>query len=261
MWSCPGHEDRNPSLSVTNGNGRVLVHDHGGCPLEAVLAPLGLNKRDLFEEPRTANAERERSRIVATYDYVDEQGTLLYQVVRLEPKGFRQRRPDGNGGWIWNLKDTRRVLYRLPEVLDAVAAGDTIHVCEGEKDVDALRALLKVATCSAGGAGSWRDELCDSLRGAEVVIVADKDKPGRKHARQIYDSLQGLAASIRIVEARTGNDASDHLKAGHSVEELIEVDLADWTEPEQDSVVAELLDPSEYFDERGLVVAKLARPI
>ena len=55
---------------------------------------------------------RPQPRIVKTYGYCDENGTLLFQVVRFEPKGFRQRRPDGYGGWIWKLQDTRRVPYR-----------------------------------------------------------------------------------------------------------------------------------------------------
>jgi len=83
---------------------------------------------------------------VKTYGYCDENGTLLFQVVRFEPKGFRQRRPDGRGGWIWNLKDTRRVPYLLPHLVKAVAAGETIYVPEGEKDVDNLRAIGFAAT-------------------------------------------------------------------------------------------------------------------
>ena len=39
--------------------------------------------------------------IEATYDYRDEAGRLTYQVVRYPPKDFRQRRPDGSGGWVW----------------------------------------------------------------------------------------------------------------------------------------------------------------
>src|SRR5687767_9829201 len=49
---------------------------------------------------------------VATYDYADESGQLLFQVCRKPDKQFRQRRPDGRGGWTWGTKDVRRVLYR-----------------------------------------------------------------------------------------------------------------------------------------------------
>ena len=72
-------------------------------------------------------------RIVAKYDYTDAAGALLYQVLRLEPKSFRQRRPDGNGGWTWEL-DERRVPYQWPELLKY--PDGTVFVCEGEKDAD-----------------------------------------------------------------------------------------------------------------------------
>src|SRR5262249_33485356 len=58
-----------------------------------------------------------KARIVATYPYTDAAGTLLYEVVRLEPKSFRQRRPDGRGGWVWSVKDCKRVPYRLSDML------------------------------------------------------------------------------------------------------------------------------------------------
>jgi hypothetical protein len=92
---------------------------------------------------------------VAWYDYKDAGGTLLFQVVRFDPKDFRQRRPSGSGGWIWNLKGVDRVLYRLPELLKAPPT-TPVYVCEGEKDVDTLRAHMLVATCNPGGAAKGR---------------------------------------------------------------------------------------------------------
>jgi hypothetical protein len=174
---------------------------------------------DLY--PDGPKAER---RIVSTYDYADEAGTLLYQVVRFAPKDFRQRRPDGTGGWVWDMKNVRRVLYRLPAVIEAVRQGETVYVCEGEKDCDAVNALDGsgfVATCNPGGAGKWRAEHAECLRGASrVVIVADKDEPGRRHALDVRASLKGIVDDVRIVEAKTGKDAYDHLAAGHGLEEL-----------------------------------------
>src|SRR5262249_51023915 len=147
--TCPAHEDRSPSLAVGVGrDGRVLLHCHAGCELDVILAALSLKTADLFDP--AANGSR---RIVATYDYLDEQGALLFQVVRFDPKAFVQRRPDGRGGWVWKTKNTRRVLYRLPQVIDAVLAGETIYIAEGEKDVHALEAAGVVATTSPMGAG------------------------------------------------------------------------------------------------------------
>src|SRR4029077_5492027 len=126
---------------------------------------------------------------------VDENGELLFQVVRFEPKDFRQRRPSGSD-WVWNLDHTRRVLYRLPEVLPAAF----VLVCEGEKDCETARTLAIVATCNAGGAGKWREEYAESLRGKSIAIVADADSPGRKHSQQVAESLFGAVESLKVLE-------------------------------------------------------------
>src|SRR5277367_6151811 len=104
MAKCPAHEDSKPSLAIRERDGKFLLHCHAGCTSEAVARAAGLELRELFTE----NGEPQ---IAETYDYTDEAGELLYQVVRLSPKGFRQRKPDGKGGWTWNLNGTRRVLY------------------------------------------------------------------------------------------------------------------------------------------------------
>jgi 5S rRNA maturation endonuclease (ribonuclease M5) len=216
---CPAHEDRNPSLSIAEGeDGRVLVKCHAGCETEAVLSELGLELRDLFPEKPSENGSR---RIIANYPYVDEQGQLLFEAVRFEPKDFRQRRPDGQGGWIWNLQGVRRVLYRLP---DAAAAAGTVYVVEGEKDVHALKALGLVATTSPMGAGKWRDEYAESLRGAgRVVVLSDDDEEGRAHAEQVARSLAGVVSDVRVVElwprGETKADVSDWIAVAADDEE------------------------------------------
>src|SRR6266436_5508784 len=147
MAKCPAHDDRNPSLSIREVDGKVLLHCHAGCTQRDVID--ALKARGLWQPERT-----EDRRIVATYDYTDEHGDLLYQVVRYQPKDFKQRRPDGCGGWIWR-KSARHVLYHLPEVLEA----PIVFVAEGEKDVETLRSHGFVATTTAGGAKApWLPE-------------------------------------------------------------------------------------------------------
>jgi len=154
---CPAHDDGTASLSVSEASdGKILMHCHAGCAPEAICSKLGLTLADLFTD--TANGNGGKPSIVATYDYADERGTLLFQVCRMWPKDFRQRQPDGNGAWTWNTKGVRRVLYRLPETLAAVQRAETVYVVEGEKDVAALVANGFAATCNAGGAGKWRSE-------------------------------------------------------------------------------------------------------
>lgn len=168
-------------------------------------------------------------RIVATYDYRDEAGDLLYQAVRYHPKGFKQRRPDGQGDWIWNIKEVRLIPYRLPELRAADPAA-TVYVVEGEKDVENLRTLGFVATCNAMGAVKWRAEYNAFLRGRQVVIVPDNDKAGADHARTVASALVGIAASVKVLDLPAlpqGGDVSDWLTSGGTPERL--TGLADAT--------------------------------
>jgi|GEM_PF-440626 len=219
MAQCPSHEDRKPSLAIGEGDDlRALLNCHAGCANESVTAALGLTMADLYPE-----RQEQPRRIVTTYDYTDEAGEILFQTVRYDPKDFRQRRPDGNGGWVWNLIGTRRVLYRLPELL---AATGTVYDVEGEKDADRLIALGLTATCNPMGAGKWREEYVDYLRGVDkVIVVADRDAAGRAHAAAVADSLTRAGITVELVEPATGKDVSDHLAAGHSIEELVAINL------------------------------------
>jgi hypothetical protein len=133
----------------------------------------------LFETPQTGY-QSPRPSIIATYDYQDEGGTLLSQVCRFEPKDFRQRRPDDNGGWVWSVKGVRHVHYRLPQLLE----NDDRVICivEGEKAADRLWKLGVPATCSAGGAGKWREAEQILSRGRRVMIIPDRD-PQKVHPK------------------------------------------------------------------------------
>lgn len=165
--------------------------------------------------PRPTNGGGDNpARIVETYPYTDEQGVLLFEVVRLEPKDFRQRAPDGAGGWTWKTKGIRRPIFRLQQVQVAAAAGVPIWVVEGEKDVIALESAGAVATCNPGGAGKgkWLLEHSLALSGAKAVyIVGDKDEPGRAHAQGVARSLAGMVGETRILEAIHGKDAAEAL--------------------------------------------------
>jgi putative DNA primase/helicase len=192
-----------------------------------VLEAIGLDMRDLFP-PRTTPppSPPPPRRIVATYPYHDEDGKLLFEAVRYEPKDFRQRRPDGNGDWTWSVKGVLAVPYRLPELVEAVRAGRHVFVVEGEKDADTMLDLGLVATCNAGGSGKWTAEHSECLRGARVVILPDHDEPGQKHAREVAESLRGIAAEVRVLELpglAPKGDVSDWLDAGGTVEALKEL--------------------------------------
>jgi putative DNA primase/helicase len=221
---CPAHDDRRASLSVAEGDdGRVLLRCHAGCSTESVARALGLELRDLFADRPAPPPSAPARRIVATYDYVDEAGTLLYEVVRYAPKDFRQRRPDGRGGWVWGLGDVERVPYRLPEVIRAARDGRVVFIVEGEKDADRLASLGLVATTCPGGAGKWLPEWGQYCAGAHVAILPDNDDVGRRHARDVARSVHAHARSVRIVELPglpPRGDISDWLDAGHTRDDL-----------------------------------------
>jgi putative DNA primase/helicase len=212
MACCPAHKDRNPSLSLRDSaDGRVLVYCHAGCAQAAAIA--ALLKLGLWLK----NDMVQRSVIAETYDYTDELGLLLYQVVRTEPKGFFQRRPDSHGGWI-NKKGERQVLYRLNEVIRA----RIVFVVEGEKDVERLRDQGFVATTNAGGANApWLPAYTAALRGREVVLIPDNDRPGRQRALRIANALVGQVARLSFFELEGAKDVSDWFDQGHSEVEFI----------------------------------------
>jgi AAA domain len=159
---------------------------------------------------------------LAVYQYRDKKGKLLYETVRTEPKSFLQRRPDGKGGWIWNLDGVELVLYRLPELL-AAELTKTVYVVEGEKCADALAALGFVTTTNPLGAGSWREEYSEQLRGHNVAILPDNDDTGRTHVDTATRSLLAKATSIKVV-ALPGpppkGDVVDWLESGGTAEQL-----------------------------------------
>lgn len=231
MARCPAHDDGKASLSLSVGKEHpVVLHCHAGCDRDTILKEIGLTWDDLCK-PRDQREQRAewtpRGPAVAVYDYVDEDAKLLFQVLRTADKQFSQRRPDPSApkGWRWNLADTRRVLYRLPKVIEGIRDGHVIFIVEGEKDVHALEGQHLVATCNPGGAGKWRAEYCETFRDADVTIVCDRDEVGHKHARQVRDMLTGIARSIRIMEPAVGKDAADHFGAGKTLMDLVEI----WT--------------------------------
>lgn len=222
MARCPHHADGKASLSISEGRDGLLFHCHAGCPTIDVLADVGLTFKDLAaaDKPKNGNGAR---RLVATYDYVDEHGALLFQKLRYEPKDFRVRRPDGKGGFSYSIGDTRRVLYRLPELVAAIEAARTVWVAEGEKDADALHRADQVATTNFDGAGKWRAEYTDLLfKAAHIAVVADDDKAGHAHAHTIVNALTaaGHTNVHAYLPAAGHKDIADHLGAGLTKKDL-----------------------------------------
>lgn len=210
MAKCPAHDDRNPSLSIRNANGKVLLHCHAGCGQQEVIDSLKVNG---LWQPKDGDQQR----IVIAYDYNDESGNLLYQVVRYQPKNFKRRRPDGCGGWTWR-KGERQVLYRLPEVLKALI----VFVVEGERDVETLREYGFVATTNVGGAKApWEEQYTEALRGREVILIPDNDEAGYERVKRIASALVGNVMRLVYLEVEGAKDVTEWFSRGHSELELI----------------------------------------
>lgn len=201
-------------LLKREGFGPEWLHEHG------------------FEAAGGNGADRSGSKIVATYDYMDEHGETLFQVCRFDPKTFRQRRPDGRGGWDWSVKGVRSVIYNLPNVIEAIALERPIYVVEGEKDVATLAKHGIVATCNAGGASKspdqpkWKSHHADFLKDADVIIIPDNDLVGGAHADAVARSLTAKAARVRVLALpglRPKGDVSDWFGAGGTVEQFNEL--------------------------------------
>jgi hypothetical protein len=204
---CPAHEDRNPSLAIgdrRDGKG-IVVKCHAGCETVDVLAAVDMMLRDTFDDDQMRNAYSDNT----TYIY---------------PGGRRvHRKPNKDFPQSGNKQDCS--LFHA----DLIGDAETVYVPEGEKDVLAIEAVGGVAVCSAMGAGKADRFDWSPLRGKNAIIVADKDKEGRKHARQVADLLDGIAESVGIVEAAVGKDAADHIAAGMGLDEFVPVAQAEPT--------------------------------
>lgn len=206
---CPFHSDKKtPNLYI---NDLKKVYHCFACSA----------KGHLFEQGFT-NPERT---IIDIYDYEDENGELIYQVLRYDKtkKGskFIQRRPDSNGGWIWNIKGVNPILYNLPELV--IKSTKPILIVEGEKDCKSLEKIGILATTNSGGAGKWKDEFQPWFKDRDIIVVPDNDEAGIKHSNDIIRSLKPVARSIRrliLPGLKYGEDVSDWLNNGGTLEKL-----------------------------------------
>lgn len=225
---CPAHTDSDPSLSVTEcDNGDLLMHCFAGCDQFEIRK--ALNWSDVWM-PRGIQHQM-------TYSYTDVDGEPIFEVLRGVKDGKKeicQRVPDleSRSGYRWSVKslsaEQRQTLFMAPAVAMAINAGETIYVVEGEKDVLSAMALGLTATCNAGGAGKFQELHAQQLVAADVVIVQDKDDAGRKHGSQVHRMLAGVTKSVRLFDVHQSlpekADLTDHLAAGFTLDDLVEVD-------------------------------------
>ena len=216
------------------GSTLELIAYSKGLPNEKLRGPAFYNMWQALHElgvgapapaPKSKGGGGKWPPILATYPYPDENNVVLFEVVRFDTTDplarFKQRRPDGKGGWIWNTKGVRKVLYRLPQLIAAVKAGERIILTEGESDGNTAVTLGYVATTNPGGIDKWRNEHDEFFRGADVVVVSDNDAHGKGQADADKKAkrLAKVAAHVRIIMF-TQKDLRDWVAAGGTREQM-----------------------------------------
>jgi putative DNA primase/helicase len=202
---CPAHDDAKASLSFRDGKGQALLFCFAGCATSDVVEALGLEMRDLFDNRRDV-----------VYRYVMPDGRLNRTVTRKPDKEFPQ-----------SIKIKVNVLYHLPEVAAAVAAGATVYLVAGEKDVETFALEGATATTGPGGEGNVGKVDLAPLRGAHVVAVVDRDAAGARWAVVVRERLAGMAATLEFVEAAVGKDATDHFVSGCGLGDFVQFEFPD----------------------------------
>lgn len=240
---CPVHSGKDDNFSVELSSGMSFCHSRCGQGWDMISLEESLMGRkfadakdSVFEIVGRPKVPWEERDFIATYDYHDQNGKLVYQVVRKKPtsdseKPFGQRRPDDGGGWSWGLGSVERVPFQLPKVVAAKA----VCITEGEKDALTLTRLGMTATCNNGGAGNFKPELVKWFAGKRIAVFFDNDDVGRSHALKVAGMLKPVAESVRIVELPglpLKGDVTDFVRSGATLEVIRERCKAakEWTE-------------------------------
>ena len=194
-------------------------------------------------------SSKPKGKIVATYDYKNLSGELSYQVCRLKPKSFRQRRPDPHtpDAWLWNMEGISALPYHIRNVTD----NQTVYIVEGEKCADDLINKFSLpATTFHGGAGKWYPEVLQYFNGKNLILLPDNDIPGKEHMQRLAHAFKNTAKSVKIVELpelQLKYDISDWIAAGNTKDQLL--DLCKKT-----LEVEEIEDPIDELNKRHAVV-------
>lgn len=240
---CPAHDDRNPSLSITDDGDKLLIHCFAGCSTEDILNAVGMDMKDLFVDNNQYSYYK-KTKIIATYKYYDEKGNFLYATEKkLEndgKKSFQFFHLKENKK-VYNLKDVRRVLYRLPELIQGIEQSDQIFICEGEKDVDTLMNLGLLATTNPMGAEHWLTEFNYLFDNKDIIIMQDNDEAGQKRTKKLIAELQNIAKSIKVIvfnELPKGSDVTDWINSfeGNKHKLLILVESAEVVKTNLDKI-------------------------
>lgn len=240
---CPVHGDGDPSLAVyfsDDGYVKFYCRSHN-CKRADIINRLGLQPSDcctvsddykpvynVMDRIKYGIENKHGWRYVDRYDYCTISGEYLYSKIRAADKdGKKHILMYTIKGDDYELKkgSVTNTLYRIKECSEGVSGGKRVFYVEGEKDVETLRKHGLCAT-TAGGAGDWRPEFAKYFTGADLVILADYDEPGKKLAQQVKRDCTLYANSIVVcnTSTREHGDVTDYLKEeGHTIEDLLQL--------------------------------------
>jgi hypothetical protein len=278
---CPiaedhSHGDADASVTGDYRDGKTLLRCHGYPDLhtgpamaEAVgyTGPLSDGSPERDRGPFPHHGERARPRHLQAvrpgrkcghsgpvreirHVYPDLLGEVRGVIIRTEC-GICGKRISTTAEHKWPVE--LRCIYRWPQTREAIGRGEVIYLCEGEKACDWLAERGQAATCNPFGAddgngSKWLPQMTEQLAGAVlVVIIADHDAKGYRHALYVAGQLRAAGIPVRVVRSATGqpkDDIVEHLQAGHGIEDLIEAD------PE--AMLAELEDGAGPADRQGM---------
>ncbi len=233
MTLCPCHNDTNPSLHISEKNGKILVHCFAGCLQEdiiAVLRSMDLWPKQSHQEaaswlPDGIPPQWKGKRAVHYWTYRDEKGNELGYVVRYEDSTgkevipfFKRGGERGDARWRAGAPAAPRPLFNLH--LISRNKDTPILICEGEKAAQAAERLTHsryICTTSQGGCKAFSKADWSVLSGREVVIWPDADEPGVQYAINVVKKLKKIGAEILGVvdfealgfELGSGKDAAD----------------------------------------------------
>ena len=230
LASCPvpghgsGNGDKNPSLSITESEGKVLFHCHAGCDQREVFD--AVRERNLLtttpKREEISFTQHQAPILEKEWVYRSEDGKELftkrrYKTQDAKGKTYSIHRVDASGKRIAGLKDTRIVPLNLPELLQAKQAGKAIYLVEGEKAADALASIGAVATTSHTGAGSWPTDITQYFTGANVVVIPDNDAVGVQYAKKAISHLVPVAKSVRYLDLNLMMEGDDAYEWVHDM--------------------------------------------
>ncbi len=214
---CPAHDGDGKSLTFEKGDKVPVVATcwARGCDWADITAAVAEVKIAPERDASRNGSKKPKPKLLATYDYT-ENGTSLRRVYRWD---------DPKDRFSQSVRDDRYTLLHLDEVRNWVEEGETVYLCEGESDAEAMIAAGAKATCSPQGAQSRHklDQLNVDLlaKAKKLVVVGDNDDAGRNGAAAIADRLREAGANVEVAyPPQECKDVRDLLEDGGSIDDL-----------------------------------------